>query len=422
LTHPVYERLARERTAGETILELPIWPGDSAWTSNYLWYATRYRNLMINGYSPATPRAYAERVFKPLYPLDFGEMRRPQYDLLRSLGIRHIVFHEEVYPRKISDFPVQLAVQNLRDSKYLETVASAPPLWLFRLRPAPPADAEPVAGGISPIGSLMEIEQWNLGTGTKVGDPLASGGAAVSFPGGAAGVLGRPFPARVYPSGRYRVQARFLAEPPRSVPGVTLEVKLGNPGTLVASAKAPAGSGTDGILDLEAGFTLEAPGQLSVLCASDGSSPLRWDFVLLRFADAPEPQLSIEVEDLWHQGIPFADPGASGGQAVEFPVGFREFAISGPDRVLPAGSWVARLRIGNASSTAAAGIERFAVGVSNVAQPLAVVPLPASSEADGYRDVALPFTLARSSPVSFRVLFSGQRRLVLDRITIAPHE
>jgi hypothetical protein len=420
LAHPVYERLARERTAGETILELPIWPGDSAWTSNYLWYVTRYRNLLLNGYSPATPRTYVESVFKPLYPLDFGEMRRPQYDLLSRLGIRFIVFHEEVYPRKISDFPVRLAVKNLRGSRYLETVAGAPPLWLFRLRPEPPADGELVAGAVSPLGSLWEVEQSNAAGGVRVDDPLASGGAVVSFPAGPAGPLGRPFPGRVYPSGSYRVQARFLAERPGGAPGISLQVRLGNPGSVVSSAAVLPGADRDGIVDLETRFTLASPEQVFVQGATDGSSAVRWDYLLLSFEGAPEPQLEVEIEDLWHMGTPFDDPAASGGEAVEFPAGFRDFAISGPDRVLPAGAWVARLRVGDEPPASAAGPERFVVGLSNVEPPLAGTPLPALPGSGGYREVELPFSLARSAPVRFRVLSSGQRRLVLDRVAIAP--
>ena len=346
LSHPVYDRLARERTPGETILELPIWPGDSAWTSNYLWYVTRYRNLLLNGYSPATPRTYVEQVFKPLYPLDFGEMRRPQYDLLKSLGIRFIVFHEEVYPQKISDFPFRVTVENLRSSKYLETVAGAPPLWLFRLKPEPPEGEEFAAGAISPVGSLREAEQWNAGRGTRVEDPLASGGATISFPAGSAGVLGRPVPARVYPAGDYRVQARFITDPSGQTPGLTLEVRLADSGRLIAAAGVPAGIGRGGILDLEVDFTLSTLEKIFTQVVSDGSAPVRWDYLLVRFAGTPEPPLSIEIEELWHMGVPLDDPGASGGQAVELIPGYnpRDFAFSGPDRVLQAGAWVARLR------------------------------------------------------------------------------
>ena len=420
-THPVYDRLAREKAPGETILELPIWPGDSAWTSDYLWYTTRYRNLLINGYSPATPRAYVEQVFTPLYPLDFGEMRRPQYELLRRLGIRFIVFHEEVYPPKISDFPFKLTVGNLRASKYLETVTGTPPLWLFRLKPEPPANDEGAISGISPVGSLREAEQWNAGRGTRVDDPLASGGAAILFPAGAPGVLGRPVPARDYPAGSYRVQARFLVSPEATAPGLTLEVRQGDPGRLIASARVPPGPGRGATLDLEADFTLDALGRVSTQVVSDGTAPVRWDYLLVRFSGTPEPQLSMEIEDLWHMGVPLDDPEASGGQAVALIPGYnpRDFAFSGPDRVFPAGDWTARLRYRVAAPAGPAGAERFEVTISNVEQPLAAVFLPVDA-GGGYREVALPFSLTRPSPVRFRVDFPGERRLVLDRISVVP--
>jgi hypothetical protein len=421
-THPVYDRLALERQPGETILELPIWPGDSAWTSDYLWYATRYRNLLVNGYSPATPRTYVEQVFAPLYPLDFGEMRRSQYDLLKRLGVRFVVFHEEVYPPKISDFPFRVTVENLKASKYLETLAGAPPLWLFRLKEQPPPGADEAASSLSPVGSLREAEQWNAGRGARVEDPLASGGATMAFPAGAAGVLGRPVPARDYPAGRYRALARFLTDPGAATPGLTLQVREAESGRLVASAAHPAGTGRGGALDLEAEFTLQALGRIVTQVASDGAAPVRWDFVLVRFADVPDPQLSVEIEDLWHMGIPLADPAASGGQAVELRPGYnpRDYAFTGPDRVLPAGAWVARLRFATDGAAGPAGGERFEVGISNVERTLAATTLPAAAGPAGYREAALPFRLSRSAPVRFRVYFPGVRRLVLDRISIEP--
>lgn len=418
-THPVYEQLARERAPGETILELPIWPGDTAWSSIYLWYVTRYRNLLLNGYSPATPRAYVERVFKPLYPLDFGEMRRPQYDLLRSLGIRHVLFHEEAYPRKISDFPFRLAVENLRASPYLETVAYAPPVWLFRLRPDPPP-SEAVIAGSSPVGSLWEAEDAGGGQGTRSADPLASGGQVLSIPAGAAGTLNRPFPARTYPAGSYRAQARFLAGSPGKSPGLSLDVKLEGPERTIASAGAAPGSDGVGVIDLEAGFTLRAPARVFLEVRSDGSAPVVWDYALLRFSDAEEPQLAIEVEELWHMGTPVAEPDASAGQAVELVPGYhpRDYAFSGPDRVLPAGDWIARLRYRGAAATL--GEERFEAGLANVATALAAVALPGSNGSGEYQEATLRFRLERSAPVRFRVYFPGKRRLSLDSITIEP--
>jgi hypothetical protein len=327
-----------------------------------------------------------------------------------------------VPPVHIAVTGIEKVVENLRDSAYLETVAHAPPLWLFRLRPEPPPDGAPVAAGISPVGSLWEAEHVSAGSGTRREDARASGGAVVSFPAGAAGVLNRPFPARIYPAGSYRVQTRFLAERPGAAPRVTLEVKLGSPGKIVASAGAPAGSDRGGVLDLEADFTLDTLGQVFVQVASDGSAPVRWDYALVRFAGAPEPQYSIEVEDLWHMGTPLADPEASGGQAVELRPGYhpRNLAFSGPDRVLPAGAWTAGLRFIGASPAAPAAGERFEVGLSNVERPLAAASLPGPAGSGGYQEVALPFDLSRAAPVQFRVYFPGRRRLVLDRVTIAP--
>jgi hypothetical protein len=310
-------------------------------------------------------------------------------------------------------------VKNLRASKYLETVAGAPPLWLFRLRPEPPADGEFVAGGVSPLGSLWEVEQSNA-AGVRVADPLASGGAVAAFPAGPAGPLGQPFPGRVFPAGSYRVQARFLAERPGGAPGVSLQVRLGKSGSVASTLSVPPGADRDGILDLETRFTLSEPEEVFVQGATDGSAAVRWDFLLLSFAAAPEPQLETEVEDLWHRGVPFADSAASGGEVVEFPAGFRDFAISGPDRVLPAGSWIARLRLRDDPPASAAGSERFVAGLSNLEPPLAGTPLPALPGSGGYREVELPFSLQRSAPVRFQVLDSGRRRLVLDRVSVAP--
>jgi len=121
-------------------------------------------------------------------------------------------------------------------------------------------------------------------------------------------------------------------------------------------------------------------------------------------------------------GVPLTDPDASGGQAVELIPGYnpRDFAFSGPDRVLQAGAWIARLRFGAATAAGSAGGERFEVTIANVDRSLAAVSLPTAAGADGYREVELPFSLSRPTPVRFRVYFPGQRRLVLDRISIAP--
>jgi hypothetical protein len=203
---------------------------------------------------------------------------------------------------------------------------------------------------------------------------------------------------------------------------MTLEVRQADSGSLITSTTLPAGSDRDGFLDLQTDFTLKTLEKVFVQVVTDGSAPVRWDFVLVRFAGTPEPQLSFEIEELWHMGVPRVDPEASGGEAVELIPGYnpRDFAFSGPDRVLQSGAWIARLRFVAAAATGPAAGERFEVTISNVERPLAAVSLPTAAGTDGYQEVALPFTLSHPTPVRFRVYFPGQRRLVLDRISLAP--
>lgn len=419
LSHPVYDLLEKERTPQEAILELPIWPGDTAWSSIYLWFATRYRHPLLNGYSPATPRNYVEEIFRPLYPLDFGEMRRPQYDLLRRLGIRFIVFHEEAYPPKIGAYPFAFAAANLLASPYLEAIAYEPPLRLFRLRPEPPA-GEVSFTRTSPVGSLYEGEQWLVAPGETKVDTLASGGAAALFPAGPAGPLNRVFPRRVYPTGSYRIRARFLATDSSPAPALRLTVKDAASGIVLATAAGTPARASGGIFDLAASCTLADLTPLLVELATDGAGPARWDFLDVTFAAEPEPRLDYEVEDLWHIGRPLADPGASGGTEVQLIPGYhpRDHAFSGPDRVLPAGRWQAELRY-RAASGPAPEEERFEVLLANRPEPLTFVALPvADSGAPIWRSVSLPFALARSAPVRFRVFFNGGRELALDKITL----
>jgi hypothetical protein len=68
----IRENLPTGSKADKRLLGLPIWPGDSHQSSAYELLTTRTRAKMINGYSPVVPRAYVEKVFKPLYSLDLG--------------------------------------------------------------------------------------------------------------------------------------------------------------------------------------------------------------------------------------------------------------------------------------------------------------------------------------------------------------
>ena len=418
-SQPVYQRLAKELRPGETVLALPLWPGDSAWTSVYLYWATRYRIGFLNGYSPAVPRGYREQVFQPLNPMNQGEVGRPQFELLRELGIRYILFHEDVYPDKVSPFPFVLTAERLDRSPFLEPLAAEPPVRLYRLRGTAPGD-EGRGVATSPAGAVFEGEHWSR-EALRRGDPAASGGAVAVLPAGAASALQHALQRRTFPAGNYLFSARFLLGDAGRAPGLTLTVRDAATGEALAEAGGAALRGSGAVRDLEVGVALPGTTALSLDVGSDGSAEAAWDYALVRFADRPEPETRLEIEELNYIGRAVADPQASRGRAVRMIPGYhpRDRIFSGPDRVLPAGRWVARLLL-RAPGENPGGRERFLVGLSHVAAPLASVQLPSGGADAGYRAVDLPFALERPSPVRFSADFGGARELVLDRIEIAP--
>jgi hypothetical protein len=197
-------------------------------------------------------------------------------------------------------------------------------------------------------------------------------------------------------------------------------VKESGSGRRLGGATGAAVPDGHGLFDLVADVALESPTSLDFELSASDAGPLRWDFLAIGFSAQPEPQLAFEIEDFWNLGQILADPGASGGAAVQLIGGYHppDFAFAGPDRVLPAGRWVAELRY-RAAPDAGSGGEFFDVSVSNREEPLARTPLPAAGAGVAeWRSVTLPFTLARSAPVRFRVRFGSTRELVLDRLVI----
>ena len=101
LYHTVQNRLKDGR-----VLAIPLWPGESSWSSIYQYYATLTRVPMINGYRPSVSRKYVEQVFKPLSPMNNGALDPAIWRLLRDWQVRYVMLHEEAFPPKVSPFPL----------------------------------------------------------------------------------------------------------------------------------------------------------------------------------------------------------------------------------------------------------------------------------------------------------------------------
>ena len=123
-------------------LALPLWPGDSHYSSIYEYGIVHSRVRLLNGYSPAIPDGYRKRVLNPLDSLNQGVLDAAQTARLRELGVGYILFHEQPYPEKVSLFPSAIALRRLLQHPWLEPVAVDGPIRTFAIRSTPRTTAE----------------------------------------------------------------------------------------------------------------------------------------------------------------------------------------------------------------------------------------------------------------------------------------
>lgn len=197
---------ARERKPRAIVL--PLWPGDSHYTSVYQYYATLYRVRMINGYRPFVPLEYVQDVFERYRTLNQGFASDEQLDSLRARGIEHIILHEDLYPEKVSIYPVATALAGLLNHPRLESIAQDGPTWAFRILPSATV-REPVATNwvFHFPARRIEAERQARTDAIEVKDPSASAGAYVRLS-GAARLETAPLGAIALPESRWWVRAR----------------------------------------------------------------------------------------------------------------------------------------------------------------------------------------------------------------------
>ncbi|MFO7870486.1 MAG: hypothetical protein R6V03_03525 [Kiritimatiellia bacterium] len=112
---------------------VPLWPGDSAWSSLYEHYALLYRVRMLNGYSPAVSRKYIRDVFGRLHGLNKGRLTDGQIAFLEDMGIKYLILHENAFPEKVSPFPVCFTLKNFLNHPRLSLLKQSGPVWAFRI-------------------------------------------------------------------------------------------------------------------------------------------------------------------------------------------------------------------------------------------------------------------------------------------------
>ncbi len=163
------------------ILVLPVWPGDSTYGSVYLHYASLYRIRMANGYSPAVRREYIDGFYARVRGFNHGRIGDDALDALSGMGIQSVLFHEDLFPLKVSPFPAGRTLEVLRRHPRLRLLAQDGPVWAFAIlprdaaRPEAGRDIEPYAGAWPPArcaeGEKAGPRMWEISA------PDCSGGA-----------------------------------------------------------------------------------------------------------------------------------------------------------------------------------------------------------------------------------------------------
>lgn len=156
---------------------LPLWPGDSHFSSIYEYGALTSRIRLVNGYAPAVPGDYYEKVFSKLSSLNNGVMDEEQRQLLLSIGVNLVIFHEQPYPSKVSPFPSAVALRLLRGNPALKEIAARDGVFAFAMT-GEKADPGVGYGDAHPDFSFPAAYQWPM---SRLSDPDREPGHAREY-------------------------------------------------------------------------------------------------------------------------------------------------------------------------------------------------------------------------------------------------
>lgn len=343
---------ARGRSTPPRALVLPLWPGDSSWASIYEYYAQMHGIRMINGYSPVVRRDYVEQVFRTLESVNQGWLTDGQLDHLARMKTGYVLVHENIFPEKVSPFPVGLTLDRLRRHPRLTLLGQAENVWAFRIESAGAARAATPPGPNCPAtfpARRWEWESVESEGGTAIEEASAGGGAFWRATSPEDWAATRPVRAAPDPALHWLIRGRGQG----SVEAIPWSNDAALPGSRVQfdsgewtwRAIPASGHGAYGPLQLRLG---RADGSVdldtALLCAGDW--PLAWP---------PGERVEIPAACLFHGGFSEGDN-----------VVFRErhdpesAILYGPKLPLPPGSYRVEL-VFESDAPAGAPLGRFSV-------------------------------------------------------------
>ena len=128
------DAVARDQRPGAIVI--PLWPGDSHYSSVYQMYALQHRIRMMNGYRPMARAAYREDI-ATFSSVNQGVLTDAQIDELIRRGIHYLIVHQNLFPEGVSPFPVGQTLLNLVNHPRVEKLAQDERVWSFRLLSEP---------------------------------------------------------------------------------------------------------------------------------------------------------------------------------------------------------------------------------------------------------------------------------------------
>ncbi len=380
-------------------LALPLWPGDSHYSSVYQYYASLYHLRLVNGYRPFVPAGYIRDVFQRLESLNQGEIADDQLDALLQRGIRHILFHEDLFPEKVSPFPAGATLARLCAHPRLAFVARDGPVWAFRVRPADETHGEPPPPWASDYRGHFPAWRWSaasLRTSTDASREKNEREAWVrlSTPNASAEVS-RPLRVARFPGMRWRLRMRghgaILFAPLSDRPAIRVEADADQWTWIPVAFEAPAS-----FFSVHPRLTW-AGGAVDVsVIILEGEAP-----------EVPAPGETVRWPASWFFRAGWSEPDR-GWVCLEPAEAPNDEVFYGPRLPLPAGEYEVTLRFASETPN---GVEIGRLRLEEAAGT--------SMAVRGSAPARLRFSLAETRLFCIRFLYLGNARIVLEAVELS---
>jgi hypothetical protein len=428
------------------VLEIPLWPGDSANSSLYEYFATLDRLKRVNGYSPVVSQEYLERVYEPLCGLNFGNVDTGQYRLLKKMTVKYLTVHDNttIFPPAFTSWSPRgyWTARRLMNSSFVDYIKkdAHEDIYLFKIKDnvsnlpnnasrltehyhyPVSIDATRLPRRIGKLffDSQIQKEVVRAGVNEDRKDYLTFG------------------PYEYFTKGKYLVCFRLKAAD-NTLPEPVARIEVSSPtfkaskfvSEVILSEKEIRGtdfpeSGTYRDFYLK----VSLPGQqlLEFRTWFHKKTDIWIEKIVLKDLDSLKYQGHFEAERiLGNIGEVKADPTASEGRAIFADVNLypADYLFYSPYRRFPAGKYRVsyRLKIG-ASSTKTAGDRAKGIALIDVAADsdrniLAARSIdPTDFRSDEYNWITLDFAIDRDKDLSFQVKFEKKIDLGADCIEI----